>query len=240
MNAEQEKTELIRCITAHQLWEKNRVASPPGDIFQPRLVAISHLSRRNNARVPHHAADVSGKRKYCGGGSRHPLLPSSRYLSRKVLESTLASTNSNRLLPTSRVTRPGPANLHPGKPITVLEAFSVVHNWSCTNMGDRPLRRTLWQDRKAIFDHLTPQPIDDHSNATGKWPITQPKTQPNYLPWITYTASDILQAPRTVVLCCPADLLSYSATARYVIRENGQENIVRLRPKGGTTEYTSP
>ena len=30
--------ELIRCITAHQLWKKYRNASPPGDV-----VAISHL-----------------------------------------------------------------------------------------------------------------------------------------------------------------------------------------------------
>ena len=35
MNGEQEKTEMIRCITAHQLWEKYRVASPPGDLYQP-------------------------------------------------------------------------------------------------------------------------------------------------------------------------------------------------------------
>ena len=34
-NAEQEKTEMNRCITAHQLWEKYRVASSPGDIYQP-------------------------------------------------------------------------------------------------------------------------------------------------------------------------------------------------------------
>ena len=103
------------------------------------------------------------------------------------------------------------------KPITVLEALSVVHDWSCTNMGDRPLRRTVWQDRRAIFDHSASQPIDYHSNATGKWLITQLKTVPNNLPWITYAATDLLQAPRTVVLCCPADLMSYAATARCVI-----------------------
>ena len=28
-------------------------------------------------------------------------------------------------------------------PTTVLEALSMVHNWSCTNLGDRPLRRTV-------------------------------------------------------------------------------------------------
>ena len=55
----------------------------------------------------------------------------------------------------------------------------------------------------------------------------------NYLVWISYVATDLLQAPGTVVLCCPVDLVSYSATARYVIREYGQENMFRLRPAVG-------
>ena len=122
----------------------------------------------------------------------------------------------------------------PESPITALVALSMIHDWSCIHMGDRPLRRTIWEDRRAIFEHLTPQPIDKHDNAAGKWLITQPKIKPNYVPWITYSNTDILQAPRTVVLCCPADLLSFSATACYVIRENGQENIFHPRPSVGT------
>ena len=116
----------------------------------------------------------------------------------------------------------------PEKPVTVLEALSKVHDWTSTNMGDRPLRRTVWQDRRAIFEHLAPQPKDNQSSATGKWLRTQPKTRPNYLPWITFDNTDILQAPGAVVLCCSADLVSYSATTRYVIREYGQENIFPL------------
>ena len=85
-----------------------------------------------------------------------------------------------------------------------------------------------------LFEHLTPQPIDDHDNAAGKWMITQPKIKPNYVPWITYSYTDILQAPGTIVLCCPSDILSFSATARNVIREYGRENIFRLRPSVGT------
>ena len=73
----------------------------------------------------------------------------------------------------------------PEKPVTVSEALSILHDWSSTNMGDRPLRRTVWQDHRMIFEHLAPQPIDDQSSATGKWLITQPKTRPNYLSWIT-------------------------------------------------------
>ena len=56
----------------------------------------------------------------------------------------------------------------PEAPTTVLEALSIAHDWSCTNMGDRPLRLTVWQDRRAIFEHLKPQPMNDHNDATGK------------------------------------------------------------------------
>ena len=97
-------------------------------------------------------------------------------------------------------------------------------------MGDRSLRHTVWEERRAIFEHLTPQSIDINDDAAGKWLITQPRTRPSYVPWITYSNTDILQAPGTVVLCYPADLFSYSVTARYVIREYGQENIFRLKP----------
>ena len=107
-------------------------------------------------------------------------------------------------------------------PTTVLEALSIVHDWSCTNLGDRrtvwPLRRTVWQDRKAILDHLAPSQ-DNQSKLTGKLLTTHPEVKPNYLPWITYAETDTLQARGTVVKRCTADLLSYSALARYVIRK---------------------
>ena len=35
MDGEVGKIEMIRCITAHQLWEKYRVTSPLGDIYRP-------------------------------------------------------------------------------------------------------------------------------------------------------------------------------------------------------------
>ena len=85
-------------------------------------------------------------------------------------------------------------------PASVLEALSVVHDWSCTNLGDRPLRITVWQDRKAILDHLT-QSQSKHSH--GK------------------------------IVANAADLLSYSAMARYLVREYGQEEIFKQRPAVG-------
>ena len=117
-------------------------------------------------------------------------------------------------------------------PVTVLEALSVVHDWSCTNLGDRPLHRTVWQDRKAILNHLAPNQ-DNQSTVTGKLLTTHPKIKPYYLSWISYEETDILQARGAVAICCPADLLSYSAMARYVIQEYGQEEIFRLRPAVG-------
>ena len=47
---------------------------------------------------------------------------------------------------------------------------------------------------------------------------------------------DVLQPSGAAVLCCPADLVSYSAITRYVIREFGQEERFRLRPTIGTAE----
>ena len=112
-----------------------------------------------------------------------------------------------------------------------LQLTAIFFSWSCTNMGDRFLRRTVRQDRRAIFEHSAPQSTDDCINVTGKSLITLPRTRPNFLPWITYANTDILHASGTEVLCCHADLVSYSATTRYVIPEYGEEEIFRLRPR---------
>ena len=228
--------QMIRCITAHQLWEKYHIVSPPGDVYRPSqewwllgtsldattlvstatlLLCLENLRTlvEANDTLCFHLADIY-RGKYL---SQHWL---------QLIAITFCRQAKIHILDRLTYT--------PEASITALEALSIVHDCSCINIGDRPLRRTIWEDRRAIFEHLTPQPINDHDDATGKWLITQPKTRPNYKPWITYSDTDILQASGTVVLCCPADLLSYSARARYVIREDGQENIFRLRPSVGT------
>ena len=70
-------------------------------------------------------------------------------------------------------------------PISPLEALSVMHSWSCVHMGNRPLRRTIWEDRKAIFAHLMLNPLENHAEETGKWLISQPKIRPSHVSWIT-------------------------------------------------------
>ena len=91
----------------------------------------------------------------------------------------------------------------PDTPMSTLEEHSIMHSWSCIHIGNRPLHRTIWEDRRAIFGHLTSKPLDNHEENTGKWLIVQPKIRPNHVPWITCTDTDILQASGTLVLVVP-------------------------------------
>ena len=132
MNAEQEKTEMIRCITAHQLWEQYRVASPPGDIYQPTRGWWLLVTSLDDTLPVSPTTLLRCLESLCtvveteDRPSADPLLPSCRHLPRNILESTLASTNSNHFLPTRRDTHPGPANLHPRK--TDNGAQSTLHS----------------------------------------------------------------------------------------------------------------
>ena len=231
---EDTKVAMVRCITAQKLWQQYGVTSPPGDVYHPTagwwllVTSLDETSPVNpgtllicleNLRtlvefedtLCFHLADIY-RGKFL---SQHWL---------QLLAITFCRQAKIRLLDKHTYTFENP--------VTVLEALSLVHDWSYTNLGDRPLRRTVWQDRKAILDHLKPSQ-DNQSTVTGKLLTTHPKVKPNYLPWISYDETDILQARGTVVICCPADLLSYSAMARYVIREYGQEEIFKLRPAVG-------
>ena len=234
LEPEDTKVAMVRCITAQKLWQQYGVTSPPGDVYHPTagwwllVTSLDETSPVNpgtllicleNLRtlvefedtLCFHLADIY-RGKFL---SQHWL---------QLLAITFCRQTKIRLLDKYTYAFENP--------VTVLEALSVVHDWSCTNLGDRPLRRTVWQDHKAILDHLTPNQ-DNQSTVTGKLLTTHPKVKPNYLSWISYEETDILQARDTVAICCPADLLSYSAMARYVIREYGQEEIFRLRPAVG-------
>ena len=222
MDIKSDSLEMVRCITAHQLWKKYRVASK-GDVFHPWMMLLvtcldettlvsptTLLTCLENLRtivepedtLCFHLADI-----YRGSFLRQHWLQ------------LIAIVHCRQ----ARIHFLNRQSYTPDNPTAVtVEALSILHDWFSTNMGDRSLRRTVWQDRRAIFEHLAPQSIDDQSGATGKWLITQPKTRPNYLSWITYANTDVLQAPGTEVLCCPADLVSYSAITRYVIRNTGK------------------
>ena len=158
------------------------------------------------------------------GDKRHPMFSSSRHISQKII-----FCRQTKICILDRLTY-----TPPDTPMSTLEALSIMHSWPCMHMGNRPLHRTIWEDRRATFGHLTSKPLDNHEEDTGKWLISQPTIRPNHVPWITYSDRDILQASGTLVLCCPADLQPQSATFRYIVREYGQKAIFRLKPSVGT------
>ena len=216
-------TEMIRCITANQLEERYGIVSPPGDVNQPTngwwllvtsldeaspvspstlLICLDNLRTLVEFKdtLCFHLADIfRGK------------FPAQHWL--QLIAIVFCRQAKIRVL--DKLTHVFE------RTVVVHEALSTVHTWSCANKGDRPLRRTIWQDRRAIWGHLTRPPDENTNDMTGKWLVTQPKVRPNHLLWISYANTDILQANGTVVLCCPPDLVSYSAMTRYVIREYG-------------------
>ena len=170
MAGEVGKIEMTRFITAHQLWEKYRVTSPLGDIHRPTqgwwllvtsfdgttlvssttmLMCLERLCTVVEAEdtICFHLADT------CRG-----KLLSQQWL--QLIAIIFCRQAKIRVLDQQTKT--------PKKPITVFEALSVEHHWTCNNMGDRLLRRTVWQHRRAIFENLAPHSIDDYSKATGK------------------------------------------------------------------------
>ena len=227
--------QMIRCITANQLWKKYRITSPPGDVYQPStgwwllvtslddsslvspttlLLCLEKLRTlvETSDTLCFHLADI-----YRG-----------KFLSQHWLQLiAIVFCRQKKICIFDRLI------YTPETPISPLKALSVMHSWSCVHMGNRPLHCTIWKDGKAVFGHLMWNPLENHAEETGKWLISQPKIRPSHVPWITYSDTDILQASGTLVLCCPADLQSQSATIRYIIREYGQEAIFRLKPSVG-------
>ena len=203
------------------------------------MVATSHLLGRDVTSLPRNTVDLPRKLTNARRLRRHALLPFCGYLSNKFLSQHWLQLLAMVFCRQAKIRFLDKSTYTFSVPVTVSEALSVVHDWSNTNMGNRPLRRTVWQDRKAILDHRTSVQVSPHTTAR-KLLRSQPKTRPKYLTWITYNDTDIvgtIQARGTVVICCPADLTSFSALARYVIREYGQEDIFRLRPTVGKAIY---
>ena len=134
MNGEQEKTEMIRCITAHQLWEKYHFASPPGDINRPTrgwLLLVTPLDETTpvspitllmcqkslrtvveaDDTLCFHLADIYRGKVW----SRHWF---------QLVAIVFCREAEIQVLYQQTYT--------PKKPITVLEALSVLHDLSCT------------------------------------------------------------------------------------------------------------
>ena len=200
---------MIRCVTAHRLWEKYHVVSHLGDVYQPTQGWWLLVTSIN------YSALVSPITLFMCLENLRTLVEAQDTFCFHLADIYRGKFSSQHWLPLIAITFCRQAKIHildrltytAESPITALAALFIVHDWSCIHMGDRPLGRTKWEDRRAIFEQLKPQPIDEHDNAAGKWLIRQLKIKPNYVPWITYSNTGILQASGTVVLCCPADRL---------------------------------
>ena len=227
--------QMIRCITANQLWKKYHNTSPPGDVYQPSTgwwLLVTSLDDSSLVSPTTLLLCLENLRTLVETSDtlcfHLPDIYRGKFLSQHWLQLiAIVFCRQKKICTFDRL-------IHtPETPISPLEALSVMHSWSCVHMGNHPLHRTIWKDRKAIFGHLMWNTLENHAEETGKWLISQPKIRPRHVPWITYSDTDILQASGTLVLCCPADLQSQSATIRYIIREYGQEAIFRLKPSVG-------
>ena len=113
---EDSSPEMVRCITAHQLWEKYRIASPPGDIYQPTkgwwLLATS-LDATTLVSPTTLLMCLESLRTVTDPEST--LFPPGRHPSRQVPKPTLATIDCGHLLPTGEDILLGSAILYAGK-----------------------------------------------------------------------------------------------------------------------------
>ena len=113
--------------------------------------------------------------------------------------------------------------------MSVRESFDSVDNWSNMNTAGKKHPKSIWRDKNAAMAFLTSEP-EQQEPRVGKELIYQQKYRPMYSKFITYSDRDLLQAPGTIAIGCPADLISYSAVTRYMLRAYGVEKLFRLRP----------
>ena len=92
--------------------------------------------------------------------------------------------------------------------------------------------RSVWQDLAAIQGRPAQVclPADDRPGREIVYPGA---LYPNSAEHISYDITDYLQAEGDIVLACPADLNTNSATLRFVLRECGKESVFSLRRKVG-------
>ena len=97
----------------------------------------------------------------------------------------------------------------------------------------------VWSDKYAIEAgaRQSDQPLDP---PVSRLFIYRGKLKPVLVPYIYYSHTDLLRAPGAIVICCPADLVTNSATTRYILREYGVEGIVAKRPSMGSVIHLDP
>ena len=115
----------------------------------------------------------------------------------------------------------------------------MLDNWSRANTDNRPIRRSVWCDRNSIEESIAKQ-TDRSEPPIGKEFIYRGCLRPNSADFILYDQTDLLQVQSVIAIGCPADLISYSAVTRYVLREYGTDAIFERRPQVGAVLHLDP
>ena len=124
-------------------------------------------------------------------------------------------------------------------PLSVVQTLKLLDCWSHINADNRPVARSVWCDRNAIEEGVSkPNPLEDP--PVGKEFIYRGVYRPNSSEFIVYEQVDLLQVEGAIAICCPADLISFSAVTRYVLREYGVDPIFRRRPQVGSVVHLDP
>ena len=181
-----------------QLWHQNGVTSPPEYVYHPNAgwwLLVTSLDETSPVIPATLLICLQNLRTLVEFDDT--LFPFSRQIPRENSYSTMVTASSYHVLHQAKIRLLGKHDYTFENPATVQEALSIVHDCSTTNRGIRLLRRTVWQDRRAIFEHMTPPKVPDE--RPGKWLTTQPKIRLNYPQWISYDNTDKLQAPGIVV-----------------------------------------
>ena len=130
--------------------------------------------------------------------------------------------------------------IHPFvEPQSVVQTLKLLDHWSHMNADNRPIARSVWCDRNAIEEGVSkPDPLPDP--PIGKEFVYRGLFRPNSAEFIVYEQEDLLQVQDAIAICCPADLISFSAVTRYVLREYGVDAIFNRRPQVGSVVHLDP
>ena len=115
------------------------------------------------------------------------------------------------------------------EPVTLHAALGTLDAWSPTNVDNRSLSRSVWQDLTAIRGQNHIDSTDE--KGPGREIVFPGVLRPNLVNYVAYDQTDFLQVQAHIAICCPADLNTSSAALRYILRECGHDEIFQLRPK---------
>ena len=221
---------MVRCVTAHQLWKQDVVTSPPGDVYHSTAgwwLLVNSLDESSLVSPGTLLISLQNIRTLV------ELDNTLCFRLAKIFRSKIHIQHWLQLLAIifCRQAKIGLLDKQPytfETPVTVLEAFAVVRDWSTTNMGNRPLRQ-LSSARSS--SHCRACDTVQSSRRAPKKTVNHAAESPPELP-----SMDLVRQHRHITSTRHCSFMSFAnfdsraAMTRYAIREYGQEAIFRRQP----------